>query len=65
MDGPEACRRIRESGSTIEIVALTADAHTSSRDECIAAGMTGFLTKPVNIGLLKKLIHDIIERRYR
>lgn len=63
MDGLEACRQIREAGSSVEIVALTANADTNARDECIAAGMSGFLTKPVNFGLVQKLVYDIIKKR--
>jgi PAS domain S-box-containing protein len=50
-DGIEATRRIREAeagGPRTTIVALTANAFDEDRDACIAAGMDGFLTKPLD-----------------
>jgi CheY-like chemotaxis protein len=50
-DGIEATRRIREAeagGSRTPIVALTANAFEEDRDACLAAGMDGFLTKPLD-----------------
>jgi PAS domain S-box-containing protein len=50
-DGIEATRRIREAeagGPRTPIVALTANAFDEDRDACIAAGMDGFLTKPLD-----------------
>jgi CheY-like chemotaxis protein len=36
---------------------MTANASTHDRDECYAAGMDDFLTKPVRNGDLRKAIH--------
>ncbi|HZO48280.1 MAG TPA: ATP-binding protein [Xanthobacteraceae bacterium] len=50
-DGIEATRRIREieaGGPRTPIVALTANAFDEDRDACRAAGMDGFLTKPLD-----------------
>ena len=51
MDGIEAARRMRAAesgGKRTPIVALTADAFPESRDACLAAGMDGFVTKPLD-----------------
>jgi signal transduction histidine kinase/HPt (histidine-containing phosphotransfer) domain-containing protein/ActR/RegA family two-component response regulator len=54
MDGYEATRRIRATGRTIPIVALTADAMPGNSQRCIAAGMNGFLSKPVELEQLRE-----------
>jgi CheY-like chemotaxis protein len=47
MDGLEATTAIRAAGYTVPIVAMTANAGDKDRAECAAAGMDGFLPKPV------------------
>ncbi len=48
MDGITATKRIRnESGPQPLIIALTANAFPDDREACLAAGMDGFLSKPV------------------
>jgi CheY-like chemotaxis protein len=64
MDGFEATRRIREweAGKTrIPIIALTAHAMDSHREECLAAGMDSFLAKPIVLESLKLQIERLTE----
>jgi len=53
----ELIRAWSESGAApVPIVALTADAMDHHRETCEAAGMSGFLTKPVRAELLEEMI---------
>ena len=61
MDGLTATRAIRSreqaTGSQRHtVIAMTANAQDSDRDDCLAAGMDDFLTKPLNAGQLRALI---------
>ena len=49
MNGLEATRAIRgrETGAPVPIIALTANAMSEDRDECLQAGMSDFLAKPM------------------
>ena len=53
VDGLEAARRIRAAEAETQprarrIVALTANAYAEDREACLAAGMDGFLVKPLD-----------------
>ncbi|MFM2091221.1 MAG: hypothetical protein RLZZ127_1710 [Planctomycetota bacterium] len=57
MDGLACTRRIRSGGhpgipAGIPIIALTANAQASDRARCLAAGMDGYLSKPVSFAAL-------------
>lgn len=52
MSSYEATTRLREQGYQRPIFALTAHAMTGDRDECIAAGCTDDLTKPLDVATL-------------
>ncbi len=61
MDGFEATREIRRSEGAsgaprTPIVALTADALAGVRDLCLAAGMDGYVTKPIKLADLERQI---------
>ena len=60
MDGLEEARRIRAmdraDAKTVPIIALTANLFRQDMTACTDAGMTGFLSKPLNVGQLLKMI---------
>jgi signal transduction histidine kinase/DNA-binding response OmpR family regulator len=59
MDGFEATAAIRrtDSASTaVPIVAMTAYALAGDRDRCLAAGMTDYISKPIDAGDLREVL---------
>lgn len=61
MDGYEATRRLRAGSGRnrhTPVIALTAHAFSEDRERCFAAGMSDFLTKPVE----KKALQDVLDR---
>jgi CheY-like chemotaxis protein len=59
MDGLEATRLIRQEWASQTqpwIIAMTAYARASDRDECLQAGMNGYISKPIDIALLGKAL---------
>ncbi len=69
MDGIEATRAIRDrekmSGGHIPIVAMTAHAMQADKQRCAAAGMDGYLSKPVRIQELYATIENVVQARPR
>jgi PAS domain S-box-containing protein len=63
MSGHEATRVLRASvaGRQLPIIALTAAALVSERDEALAAGMNDFLTKPIDA---EKLLATLVRWRH-
>jgi CheY-like chemotaxis protein len=67
MDGFEATAAIREKekGTKIhqEVIALTAHAMTGDHERCLAAGMDGYLSKPIRPQELDNLLQKYVDRR--
>ena len=55
-DGLQASRRLREAGSGIRIVALTAHAGDEYRRRCLEAGMDDYVSKPVSKASLREAL---------
>ena len=66
MNGLEATRAIRsmnrEDARTIPIIAMTANSFKEDVDASIAAGMTGFVSKPIDISILYSELHKAIQK---
>lgn len=59
MDGLETARRLRDlwdDGPHIPIVAVTASAMPGDREACLAAGMSDYLSKPIEIATLARVV---------
>ncbi len=67
LDGLDATRRIRASTRVkdprVPIVAMTAYAMKGDRERCLAAGMTGYITKPVSAGALLGALAETVDQR--
>ncbi len=57
-DGYTATSRLRAAGWTLPIIAVTASVAAEVEERCRAAGMSGFLPKPVSRAGLLQLIAD-------
>jgi len=68
MDGLEASRRINarwKAGERPRIVAMTANAMQGDREECLAAGMDDYVTKPIAIDRLVEALSNADQRKDR
>ena len=64
MNGYEAAKMIRsmdrEDAKTIPIIAMTANAFTEDRIKAKEAGMDEHISKPIDMKLLVKIIHELV-----
>jgi two-component system, sensor histidine kinase and response regulator len=67
MDGLQAATRIRErelgTGAHIPIIAVTSHAMKGDRERCLAAGMDGYITKPIHPSELANVIQLTVPAR--
>ena len=67
MGGVEATRAIRDQERTggrkpVPIVAMTANAFNEDRERALAAGMDGFMTKPIDLAKLKRILEEYLAK---
>lgn len=60
MDGLEASRRMRSSGFTAPIIAVTADAMEANDPDLVRAGLDGVLAKPITLATLSQTIATVL-----
>jgi len=64
MSGLDATAAIREreraTGMHVPIVAMTAHALHGDRERCLAAGMDGYVAKPVQLSALRRALRDAV-----
>ena len=64
MDGFEATSTVRcrekNTGARLPIIALTAHAMAGDRERCLAAGMDGYVTKPLQFAELARVMDEVL-----
>ncbi|MGM0418976.1 MAG: response regulator [Thermodesulfobacteriota bacterium] len=67
MDGLETVKKIRffekkENRDSVPVIALTARAMSSDKEECINAGMDDYITKPLSFDSLKNILEKWLKK---
>lgn len=63
LNGDEVCLALRAEGYTGAVLALTASAMAEDRESCLAAGMDGYLTKPLTRSALAQGVRSALGAR--
>jgi two-component system, sensor histidine kinase len=61
-NGLDAAYEIRMMGYKMPIVAMTANAGEDDKTQALEAGMNNYLSKPVNINVLKNILSKLVYR---
>lgn len=61
MDGFKTATKIREMGLDVPVIAVTASATREDLELCRQIGMNGFLSKPIDINELERVIEKVIK----
>lgn len=63
MDGYEAIAKMKsnEELKDIPVIAITAQAMAGDREKCLEAGADGYISKPVDVNELMKLLNLLID----
>ncbi len=62
MDGFQAVEALRKQGCEKPIIALTASAFTQNKEMCLEAGFDDFISKPVELTHLVKIIFNNVQK---
>jgi CheY-like chemotaxis protein len=62
MDGYETLHLLRNDPqlNTKPVIAVTAQAMVGDREKCLAAGASGYVSKPIDVDLLLDLLHQYV-----
>lgn len=63
MDGLEATERLRAQEVTSQIYAMTANVFEEDKQKCLAAGMDGFIPKPITASAVKQVILKVYKHK--
>lgn len=68
MNGIEATKKIRKfekaSGKHLPIIAVSAYSHFKNNDEFLEAGIDEFISKPIDLDLLKSILNNVTNKIY-
>ncbi|WP_303638026.1 response regulator [Stenotrophomonas tuberculopleuritidis] len=59
MDGHALARRLRAEGVSLPVIGATANATAEERERCLASGMQGYLSKPIDIARLRQALSAV------
>ena len=60
MDGFSAAKKLRQAGLETSIIALTANAMAGAEQECLDAGYSGYLSKPIDLDRFMTMMADLL-----